>query len=144
MDRRTFLATTSLATTSAFALAGSAAPQKSGQFIKSICSVIFPNSVPLAERFKAAKNAGFDGIEVRIGEEIPLTSTADHVKQIGDAARTAGISIASVWVSEPFNANPLNSPDPEARARGVEALKKAIEFAPWLGCGALLIYPGRL
>src|SRR2546425_1004821 len=134
MNRREFLAATSAA----------AASPATSQFVKSICAIIFPQGMPYAECFTQAKSAGFDGIEIQLGREITLDSTPDQVKQIGDAARKAGITIASMWVSRPFDENPLNSADPNVRARGVEALRKAIQFAPLLGCGALLIVPGRL
>jgi L-ribulose-5-phosphate 3-epimerase len=55
-----------------------------------------------------------------------------------------GITIVSLWVSEPLTSNPLNSSDPAVRARGVAALEKSTEFATWLGCGAMLIVPCRL
>lgn len=38
--------------------------------VKSICSVMFPKSLPIVDRFRQAKNAGFDAIEVRYGDEI--------------------------------------------------------------------------
>src|SRR5262249_30022236 len=40
--------------------------------------------------------------------------------------------------------SPLNSPNAEVRARGVIAIRKAIEFATALDCGALLLVPGRV
>jgi len=106
--------------------------------------VIFPDQMPEAEKFRQAKNAGFEGIEVRFGGEISPSLSPDEVKRIGDAAHQAGIQIASMWVSEPFQANPLNSPDPAVRARGMDGLRKAIEFATYLHSGALLLYPCRL
>jgi len=106
--------------------------------------VIFPEGMPEADKFRQAKNAGFEGIEVRFGDEISPSLAADDVKRIGDQAREAGIQIASMWVSGPFQKNPLNSPDPEVRARGLESLKTAIQFATYLNCGALLLYPCRL
>jgi hexulose-6-phosphate isomerase len=138
MQRRDFLA----------AAAGSAAPPApapgSARFTKSICSVIFPHGMPVEERFRRAKDAGFEGVEIRFGDEVQLDTPPDEVKRIGDAARSAGVVIVSLWVSEPFSANPLNSPDPEKRARGVDALRLAIRFATYLNCGALLLVPGRL
>src|SRR2546423_1620541 len=131
MTRREFAATA----------AGAAAvlnAQPSSRFIKSICAVIFPEKMPYAECFRQAHNAGFAGVEIQLGREITLDSTADQAKQVGESARKAGVAIASMWVSEAFSKNPLNSPDPAVRARGVEDLKKAIELAPHLGCGALL------
>ena len=138
MDRRTFI------TGSAALAAGSLAAGESSQFRKSIAAVIFPRGMPIEEQFKRAKDAGFEGIELRMGDHVTLDSTEDQLRRWGDAARTAGITVVSLWVSEPLSANPLNSPDAEARARGVAALEKCIDFATWLGCGALLVVPGRL
>jgi L-ribulose-5-phosphate 3-epimerase len=126
--------------------AGAALPARpqSARFNKGICSVIFPDGMPIAEKFRQAKNAGFEGIEVRFGDEISPALAPDEVKRIGDAAHEAGIQIATMWISGVFQKNPLNSADPAVRARGMEGLKKAIEFATYLHCGALLLYPCRL
>jgi len=136
MNRRNFIFG------AAAALPSLGQPKK--QFVKSICSVIFPASMPIAERFREAKNAGFDAIEVRFGEEIGSDTPGEDVRRIGDAAEKAGILIASLWVSGAISANPLNSPDPDKRARGVEIIRKGLDFANWLHCGAMLIVPGRL
>ena len=141
MNRREFVVAT---TGTVLAGRAPATPPPSGQFIKSITATIFPDSMPYAECFRQAKNAGFEGVEIQMGREVTLTSPPDQVKRVGEAARQAGVAIASMWVSQPLAKNPLNSPDPEARARGVEAIGKAIELATYLGCGALLLYPGRL
>jgi len=135
MTRRNFVA-------AAAGMAAAAPP--SSQFIKSICAVIFPQSMPYAECFAQAKNAGFDGIEIQLSREITEQSTPEEAKRVGEAARKAGISIASLWVSRAFDQNPLNSPDAAARERGVQSLIKAIELATHLECGALLLVPGRL
>jgi len=141
MNRRQFITATAAGTL----ISGAAAQQSTrNRFVKSICSVIFPLDMPEAEKFRQAKNAGFEGIEVRFGDEISPSLSADEVKHIGDAAHEAGIQIASMWSSAPFQKDPLNSPDPAVRARGLDALKKAIEFATYLNCGALLLYPCRL
>jgi len=142
MNRRSFLAAGAGAAFAAGSqLPGTPAP---GRFVKSICSVIFPDSMPIPEKFRQARNAGFDGIELRFGNEISPSLNDDEVKRIGDAAHEAGIQVASMWVSEPLHRDPLNSPDPAVRARGLEGLRKAITFAPHLNCGALLLYPCRL
>jgi hexulose-6-phosphate isomerase len=128
-------------TLTAAALAGQSAGSR---FVKGICSGIFPSKMPNAERCRQAKSAGFDAIEFPIAGELRLTSTADEVKRLGDEAHKAGVEIGSLWVSGPLAATPLNSPDPEARQRGVEAIRKAVEFAGYLNCGALLLVPGRV
>ena len=129
-----------------FAACGAAAvaPAAGPRFVKGICSTIFPAKMPFEECFRQAKNAGFDAIEIPSGGEIDLNTDPAAVRRLGDAARRAGVAIASFWVSQPLSANPLNSADPAARARGVEAVKKLLEFAGLLGAGAMLIVPRRL
>src|SRR5690349_11215627 len=104
MHRRTFLAG-SAAAASSLTAAGS------GQFRKSIASVIFPREMPVEEQFRRAKDAGFEGIELRMGDRVKIDSAPDQWKRWGDAARSTGITIVSLWVSQPLSANPLNSPD---------------------------------
>ena len=138
VNRRTFLAAGAAA-----AAALPASPQ-SPRFIKSICSVMFPNGMALPDKFKQAKNAGFEAIELRFGDEVSPSLTTDEVKRLGDAAHEAGVQIASMWVSGAFRSNPINSQDRTVRARSLEGLKTAIEFATHLHCGALLLYLCRL
>lgn len=112
--------------------------------MKGICAGIFPSKMPYAERCRRAKAAGFDAIEFPLAGELSLNSPAEAVKRLGDTARTVGVQVASLWVSSPLAATPLNSPDAEVRRRGVEAIAKAVEFAGYLNCGALLVVPGRV
>ncbi len=124
------------------ALPLSAAP--AAGFRKGICSIIFPKGMALEEQFRRTRDAGFEGIEIPLGEAIPLETDRDQARRIADAARKAGVEIVSLWVSQPLSPNPLNSPDPAVRARGVEVLRRAVTLASWLECGVLLIVPGRL
>ena len=139
MNRRDFLMGSAAATGMFTGLAG--AQPSGGRFIKSICRVNFPKQMPLEECFRQAKNAGFDAIEVPMLAELEATVSPDQVKALGDKAKAAGVAIAALWVS-PLGNNPLNSPDPEVRARGVEGIRKAIEFADYLNCDGLLLVPG--
>jgi hexulose-6-phosphate isomerase len=118
--------------------------QSTPRFTKGICSIIFPKDMPRAECFAQAKSAGFDAVELAIGTDLSLDVTRDEARALADAARKAGIRIATLWVSEPLHQNPLNSPDPAVRARGVEAIRKGIAIATDLNCGALLLYAVRL
>jgi len=131
-----------LASAAALHVRGAAA-NKHG-FIKSICSIIFPEGQPLAESFAQARKAGFDAMELRIGADVPLDSSAADLQKTAAAARQAGVTIATLWVSEPLLKNPLNSDSAESRARGVAAIVQSVSLAQQLGCGALLLYPGRL
>jgi len=120
-----------------------AAKPSGSRFIKSICRGIFPKDMPLEECFRQAKNAGFEAIEVPMLGELASSTPSDQVKRVGEEAKRAGVSIAALWVSDLGN-NPLNSPDAEVRARGVAAIRKAVEFAGYLDCGFLLMVPGAV
>jgi L-ribulose-5-phosphate 3-epimerase len=126
------------------AAAYSASAQSSPRFTKGICSVIFPKEMPRAECFAQAKSAGFDAIELAIGTDLALDATRDDVRRLADSAHKAGLQIATLWVSEPLHQNPLNSPDAAVRAKGVDAIRKAIAIATDLDCGAILLYAVRL
>ena len=125
-------------------LAATAAGQTTPQFRKSICSVAFPSKMPVAEKFTMAKANGFEGIELRMGDDLPLDSTADDLSHLSDAAQKAGITIVSLWGSSPLSKAPLNSADPGLRAKGVDTIRQAIDFARKLNCGAILLYPGHV
>jgi len=118
--------------------------QSSPNFVKGICSVIFPKEMPAAERFAQAKSAGFDAMELSIGPDFPLEISHDDARRLADSAEKAGIRIANLWVSEALHQNPLNAADPAVRARGVEAMRRAIAIATDLNCGAVLLYAVRL
>lgn len=124
--------------------AASAAGQSGPRFHKSICSVAFPPKMPLAEKFTQAKANGFEGIEVRMGDELALDATPDDLARLADAAQKAGITVVSVWDSSPLSKAPLNSDDPALREKGVAAIRQAIDFAHRLNCGAILLYPGHV
>jgi len=125
------------------ALAPLAAAQQP-RFIRSICSVIFPPKTPLPEMFRQAKAAGFDAMELRLGVDIPMDSSAAALRETRAAAEGNGIQFTSLWVSQPLGQHPLNSPDPAIRAQGVADINRATEIAAAVNCGALLLVPGRL
>jgi L-ribulose-5-phosphate 3-epimerase len=143
MNRREVLALP-LAAAAAAAFSARAQTQSSARFTKGICSVIFPKEMPRAECFAQAKSAGFDAIELAIGTDLSLDITSDEARRLAETAGKTGIRIATLWVSEPLHQNPLNADDPAVRARGVEAVRRAIAIATDLNCGALLLYAVRL
>jgi hexulose-6-phosphate isomerase len=126
------------------AAAFQASAQPKPRFVKGICSVIFPREMPRPECFKQAKSAGFDAMELSIGPDFPLDISHDDARRLADAAEQAGIRIATLWVSEALHQNPLNAADPAVRARGVDAMRRAIAIATDLNCGAVLLYAVRL
>jgi len=89
-------------------------------------------SIP--EKFQAAKEAGFDGVE-----------TDSHLNrdEVIAASRATGMPVASVCDSQHWKFL-LSSPDPEVRAQGVEALRIALEDARAYGADTVLLVPGRV
>lgn len=134
MTRRTLLA----------ALPAAALVAAEPRYVKGICSIIFPNNVPLPVKFRRAKAAGFSAMELRIGDEIPLLTSAADLRSIARAASDEGMRIATLWASQPLHANPLNSADAEVRARGVADLRRCVSLAHEVQCDALLLYPGSV
>jgi hexulose-6-phosphate isomerase len=125
--------------------AGAAASaQTAPRFRKSICSVALPPKMPVAEKFKLARDNGFEGIELRMGDELAPDSTAADLARLSDVAQQNSITVVSLWDSNPLSKAPLNSPDPALRAKGVDAIRQAIDFARKLNCQAILLYPGRV
>ncbi len=88
----------------------------------------------IMEKFQAAKDAGFDGVE-----------TDSHLdrNEVIKASKSTGLAVSSVCDSLHWKLL-LSSPDPQVRADGVEALKVALEDAGAYGADAVLLVPGRV
>src|SRR6476620_2934325 len=95
-----------------FALSSAAALQSAApRFQKSIASVIFPKTMPIEDYFAAARDAGFNGVEIPLGQSLAMDTPKDGLARIAGAAEKAKCAIVSLWMSAPLNPNPLNSPD---------------------------------
>lgn len=88
----------------------------------------------IAEKFSAAKAAGFDGVEVY-----------SHLnrEEVLKAARETGLIIPSVCGSL-HGKFPLSHPDATIRAQGLEALKVTLEDAAAYKAATVLLVPGRV
>ena len=86
----------------------------------------------IMEKFQAAKEAGFDGVE-------PMSHL--NRKEVLAARDATGMIIASVC-GELHWKYPLSDPDPKIRELGVEALKVTIEDASVYGADTVLLVPG--
>lgn len=137
IGRRDFLrhsAALSLATAVAGASqAGHAAESQPPALKKALLSTMLPGALPEAERFKLAKDCGFEAIET-----LSVTDLA-AARQMGEAARAAGIRIHSLcyggWEA------PLSHPDPEVAAKGVKGLEAALRSAKAMEADAVLLVP---
>jgi L-ribulose-5-phosphate 3-epimerase len=85
----------------------------------------------LLEKFNAAKEAGFDGVEP------PSHLDQEEVLRARDAS---GLAVASV--SSGQHSRPLSAGDPAARAAAVEGVKQAIRDAKRYDASSVLVVPG--
>jgi len=84
------------------------------------------------EKFKALKEAGFDGVE---------PSSHMNQEEVARALQETGLKAASVCCKTHWQ-KPLSDPNPEVRAAGLEGFKQALRDAKAYGAGAVLLVPG--
>jgi len=88
----------------------------------------------IMEKFQAAKDAGFDGVEVM--------SHLDRTEVL-KARDATGLTIPSVCGAMHWKFL-LSDPDPGVREQGLEALKLSLEDASLYGADTVLLVPGRV
>jgi L-ribulose-5-phosphate 3-epimerase len=88
----------------------------------------------IAEKFQAAKEAGFDGVEVM-----------SHLNrnEVLKARDATGLPVPSVCGAMHWKL-PLSDPDPKIREEGIAALKISLEDAAAYGADTILLVPGRV
>ncbi|MDD2300755.1 MAG: sugar phosphate isomerase/epimerase [Fermentimonas sp.] len=88
----------------------------------------------LTDKFKLAKDIGFDGVE--------LNSPVDFsMKEIMEAKGKAGIETPTVVNKDHWSA-PLSDPDPEVRKKCIISVAKSLEEIKELGGDTVLVVPG--
>jgi hexulose-6-phosphate isomerase len=88
----------------------------------------------ILEKFQAAKDAGFEGVEVM--------SHFDR-NEVLNARNATGLPIPSVCDAMHWKLA-LSDPDPAIREQGVAALKVSLEDAAAYGADTVLLVPGRV
>jgi len=86
----------------------------------------------VAEKMKAVKAAGFDGVE--------MMSHMDQ-DEVLRARDETGLAIPSVCGRDHWK-KPLSDPDPKVRAEGLDALKQTLRDAKRYGASSVLLVPG--
>ena len=116
---------------------------------KSINYWAFPGGLEgvkdIAAVFKEARQAGFEAVELAIGEtgKLSLKSTEKQCERIRRQAERAGVEIASVASGIYWRYN-LGCTKVTDRNRSERATKKMLQIANWLGTDALLFIPGAV
>ncbi len=116
---------------------------------KSISYWAFPGGLDgakgIAEACREAKAAGFEMIELCIGEVGKLTpkATEKQCAKIGAQVERAGLGLASVASGIYWNCN-LGFNRVADRNRAEQTTKRMIQVTQWLGADALLFIPGAV
>jgi len=101
---------------------------------KAVYAGMLPPELSYVDRFKLARDAGFEGVEC------PTEPDAAKAEEIAKAAGAAGIRIHSV-MNQAHWQYPLSSPDPEVAARSLEGMQTSLRNAAHWGADTVLLVP---
>lgn len=138
MNRRNFLQTASaaLAASALTPLAHSAdTPAKKRPLKKAVNLGMIRAEGSVEDKFKVARDAGFDGIELNLPDD------ALSVDIINKAKASSGLEVAGI-ICTPHWKFPLSDPEPAKRERTVIGLQQALTQGGEIGCTRVLLVPG--
>jgi len=103
------------------------------------------SKMSLKDCMKLAKKAGFEAIELAIGEkgELSLDSTRENAEKIVQMAREVGIELSSLATGLFWDYS-LTSSNDEVRGKAKEIVKKMLELSSYLGVDTILVVPGAV
>jgi hexulose-6-phosphate isomerase len=93
-----------------------------------------PDHASVLDRFTMLRDAGFEGVEM----DSPSTIPADEIRA---AADKTGVKVHGLVDSVHWK-HVLNNPEPEIRAKGLDALRTALRDGKALGALSILLVPG--
>jgi hexulose-6-phosphate isomerase len=128
MDRRTFLQSVAAAALLP-RFQPALAPTR-----KAVLISMLPKELRYAERFRLARNAGFDAIEMQ------TVAHADESAEVRDAAADSGLRIHSVMNADHWRF-PLSSSDRDAVNNGGAGMEASLRNAALWGADAVLLVP---
>jgi L-ribulose-5-phosphate 3-epimerase len=113
--------------------------------IKSISHWSVPPGSDVEQAMNAAKEAGFEAIELAVDEtgELSLDTTADELARIKDLAASVGLQLPTVATGLGWQ-YPVIGPDPATCAKGREVVLKCLDVAQALGAAVVLCVPGSV
>ncbi|WP_048744870.1 sugar phosphate isomerase/epimerase [Paenibacillus sp. P22] len=112
---------------------------------KGINAWSFPAGTGIEESMDLALAAGFDGIELALEENGPLSleSTDRDIIGIRKLAEDKGIELASL-ASGLYWSYPITSSDAAVRTKSADIVKRQLECAELLGVDTILVVPGAV
>jgi L-ribulose-5-phosphate 3-epimerase len=99
----------------------------------------------LEKKMRLARDAGFSGFEIDLGESGPvgLASTPAEVGSVRRLADRIGVELSGLATGLYWAANPASA-DPATRAKAQGILERQITLAGELGVDAILVIPGSV
>jgi hexulose-6-phosphate isomerase len=110
--------------------------------IKSISFWSFPAGLSLREIFSRAKAAGYEAVELTLeaSGEITLDTPPAEIKKIRQLAEDMGLLLPT-FATGLFWSEPIILPGGKTNPKGVEVVKKSLQFASLLGASTALTIP---
>ncbi len=133
MNRRNFL--TQLGAAAAVPVLASA-DQFTGRIFKAVKVSMIRGKMPLLDKFKIAQDAGFDGISLFAPDMFDLREAL--VAQDKTGVRIHNINDSVHWKVR------LTDADPAVRAKALQAMKDALQFAHDCGADSILLVIGKV
>ena len=105
----------------------------------------FPSDMAIPDCIKLAKQAGFEGIELALNENGPMSleSDADEIRSYREYAGKEGIQISSLATGLYWTYS-LTSANEETRQKAGFIVKKQLDAAELLGVDTILVVPGAV
>jgi len=110
-----------------------AAPE-GGRIKKAVQIYMLPKQMSYADRFKLARDVGFEGVE---GKTVEDPKVAEEIKKASDDAKLPIHSVMDM-------SDPLSSSDPAVVQKSLEGMKTSLHNAKLWGAGAVLLVPGAV
>lgn len=110
---------------------------------KSIGANMFAKEWTVEEGFALVKKAGYDGIELWLGDRpwFGLDTKDAEVRELRRKIEAAGLAVSNVSNSLDWD-RPLSSRDPRVREQAMHHITRQIETAQILGTDAILVVAG--
>jgi L-ribulose-5-phosphate 3-epimerase len=106
------------------------------KFRKAVKIGMVQHGQTLLEKFQLLKELGFDGVELNSPSDV----TVEEAKR---AIGETGLVVPGVVDSVHWRER-LSDPDPQTRAKGLEALQAALRFCKDIGGSSVLLVPGQV
>jgi len=110
---------------------------------KAIGDNMIPKDWGLERGLDLVKRAGYDGIELWLGDMpwFQMTTTDSEIRELRRKVESAGLVVSNVSTGLHW-ASPLSARDPKVRTQAVRIVERQVETAQLLGTDAILVVAG--